>query len=163
MQNPETLNSVPIVTRLFFQGAEIDESRTIEQLQSNGFFVDFYLTPGDFGDSTITVRVDAVGATIESNEANNESSRLVTVKETTSVQVAFLRADCKGPVTKYADTIRQSVEYLRAFFPVAPSELTYNPFDTSAHCLGNFAIDMTLLWLQGRLLNPLRELRGRDH
>ena len=73
--------------RLSFEGGEFTETRTVAELIAGP--VDFFITPGDLGDSTILITVDPSNQISESDETNNHGSSLVTVKETILFQLPY--------------------------------------------------------------------------
>ena len=166
--NTEALNALqPVDVELTFQGATQKVTRTVTQLKSapdDMPNVGFVVTPTGSGDFLISINIDPDNVIAESNETdNNEALLPVSVKLVNALTVAYVKVDYRDPTPEFARTVVDSVDYVRAVFPVDPHHFTnfvvpvpYLPHAIQSYVplLGLF-YDAGMLWIEAHLLPGL--------
>ncbi|MFQ6049969.1 MAG: CARDB domain-containing protein, partial [Candidatus Paceibacterales bacterium] len=127
--------------------------------------IDFYPDPpAILGDQTITAIVDPENKIEELNEANNENSTEITVKDISGLYLVYFPVD--RPITyfgydpinmeEYSETVSQSGKFISATYPAAEGEFTnqksdekYNGSPVPFLGMINDAIGV---WIKGELL-----------
>lgn len=146
--------SKKIKSRLEFQGSRLEEEMSIQEIIDNDFFVDFYHSPRDIGDSSIKVKIDFDGFIDEADEDDNEKNIDITVKDTKKVGINYMKVDCYGAVPGYQETANKSYDTLRTLYPLSPEETLKNVSSVSLRCTESFDRDLVNLMIQGKFINP---------
>lgn len=152
-ENADLINpSQPIEIKLDFDG-RVSQSvtKTINQLLSGP--VDFFLTPDVVGDYTVSATVDHQNLVPESDEGNNVSNLIVTVKDTRELYIAHILVDLNGTPVNFVETANSGANFLLGAYPLAPAEFTSMVFSNTFSSSRNLALDAILTWLYGKILS----------
>jgi hypothetical protein len=166
---PEDQEAVRVT--LQFQGAEISLYKSITELLAGP--VDFFLTPGDFGDSTIVVNVDTDNQIIESNENNNSNENnplWITVKDTRELHILNMPIGGYGEANEFDESVTNNGKFIKGMYPIAANEFINEKSDSPIilapdNYLSNisatgFSIaqaDLLYIAAQGKLISPFAD------
>jgi hypothetical protein len=165
-------DSQQVEIQLTYDGVLLTEARTVGQLKTNNI-VDFYLYPNSGGDKKIIAKIDPNNEIAESNEDNNENSKTITVKDTSSLYLTYLPVYAHmlspggsdpplgyGPLSmdEYAEGVENSGKFMLATYPISINEFKNIKRDERYYgspvpFLGMLD-DAISLYIWGKLLEP---------
>ncbi|MFH7860285.1 MAG: CARDB domain-containing protein [Candidatus Aenigmatarchaeota archaeon] len=132
MLNYETLDKTTLVgiQLQISQYKTYNTEVTIEYLEKNNGIIDFYIEPpASIGDLTILAKIDPENEIKEVDEANNEKSIEITVRDTRGLSIVYVRVESIWPATygaptysEFYDTSINSWQFIKATYPVANNE-----------------------------------------
>ncbi|MEM2179001.1 MAG: CARDB domain-containing protein [Candidatus Methanomethylicaceae archaeon] len=162
MLNYETLDKTTLVgiQLQISQYKTYNTEVTIEYLEKNNGIIDFYIEPPtSIGDLTILAKIDPENEIKEVDEANNEKSIEITVRDTRGLSIVYVRVESVWPATygaptysEFYDTSINSWQFIKATYPVAINKITnvisYAPYPGTPIPFFGLTIDLVRLTLR---------------
>jgi len=161
----DTLNNNQIVkVELSFQNNLQSINKSIGEIKNivndqNGY-IDFFVTPTQTGESSLSVTIDKDNSVVEQDETNNLVVQELDIKKTNNLRLAYIPFTFPSSPENFLETSLRSTEFIDATYPVADVLGEYSTTEFVPGLLGRVGneggvvSDLLGFWTWGKLQYP---------